>query len=96
MPCRLNHRVHIELEYHICAIFSWEDVQCAHIKDIIEEPHLFDIWCTLPLDMMTLMHHVVSALMLIWSLRADTQTKSSPHLSEVSGYAHLDSSSYHA
>ena len=68
MTHRPNLRVRIELEDHICALFSKEDVLCAHIREIKDYPHIFDIWRTLPCDMMPLMHHVVVALMLIWSL----------------------------
>ena len=32
MPRRSDHRVHIELTNHICALFSREDVPRAHIK----------------------------------------------------------------
>ena len=64
MPCRQDHSVHIELEDHICALFARERVPHAHVREIREDLHLFDIWCTLPRDMMTLMRHVVGALML--------------------------------
>ena len=43
MPRRLDHRVHIELENHICYIFSKEDVPHAHVREIKDDPHLFDI-----------------------------------------------------
>ena len=59
MPCRLDCRVRIEMEDHICALFAREDVPHAHVREIREETHVFDIWCTLPCDMMTLMDHVV-------------------------------------
>ena len=65
MPCRSNCRVHIELEDCICSLFSREDVPNAHVREIKGDPYLFDIWCTLSYDMMTLMRHVVSALILI-------------------------------
>jgi hypothetical protein len=65
MQHRIEHRVHIELEDHVCALFSKEDLPHAHIREIKDDPHLFDIWSTLPCDMMTLMRHVVSSLTLI-------------------------------
>ena len=61
-----------DLEDHICALFSRVRVPLVHVTHIIEDPHLFDIWCTLPHDMKTLMCHVVSALMLIWRLHDHT------------------------
>ena len=65
MQCRPYHRVHIELVDHICALFTREDVPRSHIREIKDDPHLFDIWRTLPRDMMTLMCHVVNAFTLI-------------------------------
>ena len=65
LPHRPYCRVCIDLEGCICALFSREDVPCAHVREIREDPHLFDIWCALPHDMMTLMHHVVDAMTLI-------------------------------
>lgn len=50
MPCRLDHRVYTVLEYHICAIYSTEDVSCAHAREIKEDLHLFYIWCALSSD----------------------------------------------
>ena len=72
MPRRLDRRVCIELASHMCALFSRKRVPHAHVREIREDPHLLDIWCTLPHHMMTLMHHVVSALMFIQSLQAHT------------------------
>ena len=68
MPHRLDRRVHIELVDHICALFSREDVPHAHVREVKDDPHLFDIWRTLSHDMETLMQHVVCSLMLIQSL----------------------------
>lgn len=68
MPSREDCRVHIELEDCICALFSREDVSCAHVRDIREDSRIFVIWCTVPHDMATLMRHVISALTLIQSL----------------------------
>lgn len=51
MPCRPNHRVCIELANHICVIFNREDVPHAHVREIKDGPHLFDVWRTLPRDM---------------------------------------------
>ena len=68
MPHTLDHRLHIELKDHKCTLFSREDVPNAHIREIKDGPHIFYICCTLHRDMMTLMHHVVDALMLIRSL----------------------------
>ena len=65
MPCRPDCRVHIELEDHVYALFDREGMPRAHVRDIKDDPHLFHIWCTLPCEMMTLMCHVVSAMMLI-------------------------------
>ena len=58
MPHMPDYRVCVELEYHIFALFAKKDVPCAHIREIKDDPHLFDIWHTLPHDMMTLMCHV--------------------------------------
>ena len=90
ISCRLDCRVCIELADHICALFAKEGVLCAHVRDIRREPHLFDIWGTLPCDMMTLMCHVVGVLTLIQSLCASAQSKSSPQ-DELHGDAHHDS-----
>ena len=65
MPHTLDSTVHIELEDYICALFSREIVPLAHVREIIEEPHIFSIWHTLPRDVKTLMGHVVGALMVI-------------------------------
>ena len=65
MPRREDCRVRFELVDHICALFSRERVSFAHVTQIKEDQHLFDIWRTFPHDMTTLMHHVVGALMLI-------------------------------
>ena len=65
IPHRPIHRVLIELEDRICSLFSREDVLCEHVRDIKYDPHIFDIWHTLSRDMMTLIHLVVSSLMLI-------------------------------
>lgn len=43
MPCRLDRSVHIELEDRMCALFSKEDVPRAHIRELKDYPHLFDI-----------------------------------------------------
>ena len=42
MPCRPNRRVCIELENRLCALFARKDVSCAHIREIKDDPHLFD------------------------------------------------------
>ena len=55
MPCRTNHGFLTELENHICGLFVREGVPCAHVRDIKCDPHLSNIWCTLPCDMITLM-----------------------------------------
>ena len=68
MPRRPDYRVRIESEDRICALFYREDVPCAHVREIKDDPHLFDIWRTLPHDMMTLMCYVVDALTLIQTL----------------------------
>ena len=96
MPRRIDRRVCFELEDCICALFARERVPHEHVTQIIEESHLFDIWRTLPRDMTTLMCHVVSALMLIRSLQARTQSGSSPQLDDVPDDAHHDSSLAHA
>ena len=91
----LMRRVRIELAECICALFAREDVPCEHVREIKDDPHLFDIWSTLPCDMMKLMHHVVGALMLIQILRARTHNMSSPQPNEVPSDAHHDFSSSH-
>ena len=91
MPCRPNQRVQIKLENRICALFPREGVPCAHIREIIQVPNLFDIWCTLPYDMMTLMCHVFDALTFIQNLRAHTQSRSYPKPDEVPNDSHHDS-----
>ena len=96
MPHRQDHRVYIELEDRICALFSKERVPHAHVTQIIEDPHLFDIWCTLPRDMMTMMCHVVNSLMLIQRLQDRTQYRSSHQLDDVPSDAYHDSLSSHA
>ena len=90
MPRRLDRRVRIELEDRICALFSREVVPCSHVREIKDDPHIFDIWCTLPRDMMTLMHHVVNSLTLIQSLLACTQSMSYPQSDEIPDDAHHD------
>ena len=75
MPHRLDRRVCIELPDRICVLFSRERVLCAHVREIGEDAHPFYIWCTLPHDMMTLMCHVIDALMLIWILWDCTQSR---------------------
>ena len=65
MQYRSDRRVCTKLEDHICALFARERVSLAHVTQIIKDPHLFDIWHTLPHDMTTLIHHVVSSPMLI-------------------------------
>ena len=72
MPRREDRRVQFELEDRIYALFSRERVPLAHVTQIRQDPHLFDIWNTLPHDMTTLMCHVVDALILIQRLRAST------------------------
>ena len=96
MPCRQDRRVRIGLEDCICSLVSMEDVPHAHVREIKYDPRLFDIWHTLPHDMMTLMCHVVGAMMLMWNLQAHTRTRSSPHPNEVLSHAHHDSQSSHA
>ena len=95
MLCRTNRRVFIELEDPICALLAMEGVPRAHVGEIIDDPHIFDIWCTLPHDMMKQMHHVVSALTFIRNLQTCTQSRSSPQLDEVPNDAHHDSLSAH-
>ena len=65
MPRRLDHRFHTELEDHICDLFVREGVPIENVREIRRDPYLFDIWFTLPHDMMLMMLHVVSAPMLI-------------------------------
>lgn len=96
MPCREDRKVRFEMEDHICALFSREIVPLAHVTQIRKQPHLFDIWRILPHDMMTLMSHVVSALILTYRLWARTQSKSSPQLADVPGDTHHNSSLAHA
>lgn len=96
MPHNLDRRVHIELVDCICALFSREDVPHAHVREIRGDPHILDIWHTLPHDMKTLMHHVVGSLMLFQSLRACIQDMSYPRPNEVPDDAHHDSLSTHA
>ena len=43
MPRRPDSRVYIELEDHICSIFSRERVPREHFRGIKDDPHLFDI-----------------------------------------------------
>ena len=90
MPCRPDRRVCIELANHICGMFLREGVPCAHVREIIQDPHLSYIWNTLPHDMVTLMCHVVGALILIRRLRASTQSRSSLE-DKVPGDTHHDS-----
>ena len=45
-----------------------EGVPLAHVREIKQDLDLFYIWNTLPHDVMLVMHHVVSSLVLIWSL----------------------------
>ena len=77
MPHRLDRRVPIKLENHICSLFYREDVPHAHIRQIKDDPHLFDIWRTLPHDMRTLMRHFFGVLTLILRLRDHAQSWSS-------------------
>ena len=82
-----------------CSIeLTFPPTQCVILREtvtnicgFIQDPHLFDIWCTLTHDMMTLMHHAVGALTLIQSLRDHTQSRSCPQPNEVSDDAHHDS-----
>ena len=65
MPHRPNRSVRIELANCISALFSRERVPLARVRDIIEDPHLFDILHTILHDMMTLIRHVVGTLIVI-------------------------------
>ena len=65
MPCRSDHRVHTEPVNCICDLFVREGVPIENVREIRRDPYLFDIWFTLPHDMMLMMLHVVSAPMLI-------------------------------
>ena len=62
----------------------------AHVREIIRDPNLFDIWCTLPLDITLVMCHVVYAMMLIWSLQDHAWCMSSSE-DEAPSATHLDS-----
>ena len=95
MPHRSDVKVCTELVDHIYDLFVLEGVPYAHVRNIIWDLHVFDIWCTLPYDMTSLMHRVVGALMLIQSLRACIQSKSS-YEDVVPGASHHDSPLAHA
>ena len=68
MPHRPDHRFCIELEDRICNMFVKEGGPPTHVREIMQEPDLFDILHTLLHDMTLVMCHVVDALMLIWRL----------------------------
>ena len=90
MPCRLDCRVHIEPSNHICDLFVREGVPCAHVTKIKWNTNLYDRWCTLPHDMMSLVCHIVSALTLIKSLRSCAQSMPSSKY-EAPNVSHHDS-----
>ena len=41
IPCRLDHMVYIELQNRTSALISREGVPCAHVREIIQNLHLF-------------------------------------------------------
>ena len=65
MPRRSDHRFHTEMVYHICDLFVRERESLELVIEIRLEIYLFDIWHTLPYDMMLVMRHVVGSLILI-------------------------------
>jgi hypothetical protein len=61
-------------------VYFQEGVTPVNVREILHVPELSVIWSTLPHDMTSLMHHVVSALNLIQRLRDAAHSSSSAHL----------------
>jgi hypothetical protein len=69
MPHRLDQRVQIEVVDHLCGVMVSHGVVPTLVRDILWVPELSMIWMTLPHDMTSLMHHIVSVINLIERLR---------------------------
>ena len=95
IPSRPNHKVCIDLVDRIYDLFVREGVPHAHIREIRLDPNLLDIWHTLPLDMRSLLHHVVNALTFIQSLRVHAWSTSYSK-DEAPGVFHHDSLPTHS